>query len=446
MHKLLVLLCIVGLMLTGCKEDLQMDSVAPKFSEAPKASELGITEADVLVIRQKAEQLEKDVFVSSDTWACSDNDEGKVAISSEQSGTGFTFYYMCDNFDTKDEIINYLTTELTLKNSQEVIATRMDSGLLAEINGKISIVPWEGTDTLDWDHAKIIDFQVGDQRVDATIQVFDYGSNTYDTYEGVYTYENGWKEDSLRVKAMVTDESEEVSVDTLKGTVTIPNRLMMFLNDLNHSENNMKLIQILSEDLDKDGYTEHVVSYGSDAERYEITYVIRDKESTYQLLNPEINSGGYSIYNISLISMEGSEQRYIYTGITNGASLVGTAIYSVSGQEVTELYHGASATGEGEDQLEDEDKDGVFDKVVAYRYFQYHTWIYTSYWNGKAFDESVDSFNNDVSGFVYPESSKALIETYVEAVFLGAEEEIKKLVTPEMVNAFDVRVVFPNSL
>lgn len=216
MNKILVLICIVCLMITGCKENigskeaaseyLQITSGEPQYSEE---SSLGITEADVLLIRKKVEKVESNIFVSSYSWRCSENDEGTVAIPSEETETGFEFYYMCQNFDTREKIMSYLTTALTMKNAKDEITSRIDSGLLAEIDGEMSIVPLEGTDTLDWDNAKVIAFHVEDKSAEATIQVFDVGFNTYDTYEGSYIYENGWKEDSLKVKAPDADRSNE---------------------------------------------------------------------------------------------------------------------------------------------------------------------------------------------------------------------------------------------
>lgn len=124
----------------------------------------------MLTIRKKANQVENDIFVSSDSWSCSENDEGKIAILHEPD-TQFDIYYMCEKFNTKDKIINYLTTALTVMNAQEQLRSRTDSGLFAEINGAMGIAPWEGVDGTDWNTAKVIDFAIGDQSVDAVIQV-----------------------------------------------------------------------------------------------------------------------------------------------------------------------------------------------------------------------------------------------------------------------------------
>lgn len=455
MKKLIVLLVIVCLMLTACKdkevvsqqetlEDSQTTQVEHNNSEVQIPV---ITEADVLTIRKKAEQVVNDVFVSSDSWSCSENDEGKIAIP-HKPDTQFDIYYMCEKFDTKDKIINYLTTALTVMNAQEQIRSRTDSGLFAEINRATGIAPWEGVDGTDWNTAKVIDFAVGDQSVDAVIQVFDAADDSYDTYEGHYIYEDGWKEDSF--KFMTTDEDtnvskdELVSIDTLKGTVKVPRGLFSFINDLDDDKDN-SLIQILSKDMDQDGNVEYVVSYGPDKEIYDTNYVIRDTQSNYQLLKPEIQSGGYYIYDISLINLESSRQSYIYTGITNGAFLEGAGVYGIGDSEVIQLYYGASATGSGEDLLEDGNNDGVFDKAVAYRHFSRFERISTSNWNGQNFDEPVDSFKNDESGFVYPKSTEDLIETYIEAVFLGAKEETNQMTSPEMVSDFDILSVFEDT-
>lgn len=463
MKKLIVLLVIVCLMLTACKdkevvsqqetlEDSQTTQVEHNNSEVQIPV---ITEADVLIIRKKANQVENDVFVSSDSWSCGENDEGKIAIPHEPD-TQFDIYYMCEKFDTKDKVINYLTTALTVMNAQEQIRSRTDSGLFAEINGATGIAPWEGVDGTDWDTAKVIDFAVGDQSVDAVIQVFDAADDSYDTYEGHYIYEDGWKEDSFNIRTTDVgvqnepalpnegNKSELVLMDTLKGTVKVPRGLLSFLNDLDDDKDN-SLIQILSKDMDQDGNVEYVVSFGPDKETYDTNYVIRDTQSNYQLLKPEIQSGGYYIYDISLINLESSRQSYIYTGITNGAFLEGVGVYGISDSEVIQLYYGASATGSGEDLVEDGNNDGTFDKAVAYRHFSRFERISTSNWNGQNFDEPVDSFKNDESGFVYPKSTEDLIETYIEAVFLGAKEETNQMTSLEMVSDFDILSVFEDT-
>ncbi|GGH36639.1 DL-endopeptidase inhibitor IseA family protein [Paenibacillus segetis] len=462
LKRLIILLGIVCVLLTACKDKQVVSSLVVPENSPTTQTELDdaelqrtqITEADVLSIRKKADQVENDVFVSSDTWLCNENDEGQIAIP--HTDTQFDIYYMCEKFNTKDKIMNYLTAALTVRNAQEQISSRMDSGLFAVINGATGIAPWEGVDGRDWDTAKVIDFNVGDQSADVVIQVFDAAFDSYDTYDGHYIYEDGWKEDSFNIRTIDegtqneqtssddVNNSELVSIDTLKGTVKVPRGLLSFINDLDEDQED-NLIQILSKDMDQDGNVEYVVSYGPDKELFDKSYVIRDVQSNYKLLKPELESGGYYIYDISLVNLEGSGQSYIYIGITNGASLEGAGVYSISNNEVINLYYGASATGSGEDLLEDDDKDGVFDKAVAYRHFSRFEMISTSNWNGKTFDKPVDSFKNSETGFVYPKSSEDLIETYVEAVYLGAEKEMNQMTSPEMTSEFDVLSVFKNT-
>ncbi|WP_068614799.1 DL-endopeptidase inhibitor IseA family protein [Paenibacillus tuaregi] len=164
------------------------DQKAPQIKK-PRAS-------DILQIRRKAEKLRNDIFVSSSAWDCNKNNEPKIAVPSADNGQ-FDIMFMCTPYDTKEKILNYLSKAVTKRYAETMIRDHVESGLMAEVNGKMGVAPFEGVDTLNWDKSKVVELHTEDNQAEAVIQVWDEADQVYDRYRAIYLYEDGWKENSL---------------------------------------------------------------------------------------------------------------------------------------------------------------------------------------------------------------------------------------------------------
>ncbi|ASA19444.1 hypothetical protein [Paenibacillus donghaensis] len=135
------------------------------------------------------------------------------------------------------------------------------------------------------------------------------------------------------------------------------------------------------EDLDLDGNMEIVLAYGNDDPDPKMAfisrvYVLREVDGEITRLDDEtIATGGYGVRDIKLIHLEDMPQTYIYCGLSNGGGLVGFAVYGISGDSIQTQAYSASASGAGEDVLQDSDGNGSFDSYVQNR-FSYEVLYY----------------------------------------------------------------------
>ncbi|WP_334075375.1 MULTISPECIES: hypothetical protein [Paenibacillus] len=131
---------------------------------------------------------------------------------------------------------------------------------------------------------------------------------------------------------------------------------------------NLELFFFEKEDLDRDGLEEAVVAYGPSEDDLTDIYVLKNRDGQIVQLGDNLNSGGYSVEEIKLIQLEGREDKVIFLGLTNWASMTGFSLFDLEGGIPENIAYSASATGAGEDVLLDTDNNGRFDCYEQRRY------------------------------------------------------------------------------
>jgi hypothetical protein len=125
------------------------------------------------------------------------------------------------------------------------------------------------------------------------------------------------------------------------------------------------------EDIDLDGNEEAVIALGTQDE-YPLfsdlseIYVMRNQDDDIKQIGDNLAYGGYGVYEVKLINLQGKPQKYIYCGLTNG-NLRGFKIIELRGNEIHEICYSASGTGSGDDELKDFNEDGQYDGYVESR-------------------------------------------------------------------------------
>lgn len=191
---------------------------------------------------------------------------------------------------------------------------------------------------------------------------------------------------------------------------------------LNINENVAKLIK---EDIDLDGNQEIIIAFGDennlDGRGSLDIYVLREQGEVPQLIG-HIDTGGYYTYDVNLVQMRGSRQKYIETLVTNGATLVGFELYKVRDNELITIEYSASATGSGNDALTSSANDGVYDgyeqircsyDVMYFNVCRYYVW------NGESFEH--DSTLVDTGD--YPDNPEQVVDQFLRLNMLGEEDK-----------------------
>lgn len=149
---------------------------------------------------------------------------------------------------------------------------------------------------------------------------------------------------------------------------------------------NDNVAKFIKEDIDLDGKKEVVIAFGEDDDQVDV-YILRENGNTLQEI--EKLDGGYGIYGVSLVQMQGNKQKYIEVILSNGAGLSGFALYEVVKNSVNQIAYSASATGAGDDYLMSAANNDIYDGYVqkrdSYDVLYFSTSSYYK-WNGQNFD------------------------------------------------------------
>lgn len=141
---------------------------------------------------------------------------------------------------------------------------------------------------------------------------------------------------------------------------------------------NQEVVFSAEEDLDLDGQKEVVLGLGTEDGDFDWVnelYVLRDVDGEVKRIGDNLAGEGYGTSAVKLVQLEGMPQTYIYSGVTNGASLYGFELFEMKGGAPTSIVYSASATGAGEDDLIDKDGNGKFDGYRQGR-FSYDVFYY----------------------------------------------------------------------
>lgn len=142
-----------------------------------------------------------------------------------------------------------------------------------------------------------------------------------------------------------------------------------------------ELLFSAKQDLDLDGNDEIVLGYGELDKadpQYSIVselHVLRDRDGQIEELTHDLE-GGYQKLGFRLIRLQDLPQTFIYCGLTNGGGMSGFAVLEISGDQVVRKVYSAAATGQGEDYISDNDRDGQYDGYKQYRN-DYSTFYYS---------------------------------------------------------------------
>ncbi|CAH1215288.1 hypothetical protein PAECIP111893_03912 [Paenibacillus plantiphilus] len=198
MKRVIAAFAVLVLLLTACKETSQQGHEVENRPKAESADSIkhDINKTDIYHLRMKAERANQDIFQSSEAWNCSKDTEPEIAIPSDSNGQ-FDIYYMCSKFDTREKMMSHLTKAFTKETAAAMIDQHIDSGLMAEVKGRMGIAPYEGVPSLDWDEAEVVELTTGRNEAQAVFKVWDPADEAHYTFMTTYIYESGWKEEQL---------------------------------------------------------------------------------------------------------------------------------------------------------------------------------------------------------------------------------------------------------
>ncbi|MBO9598542.1 MAG: hypothetical protein J7559_12095 [Cohnella sp.] len=157
-----------------------------------------------------------------------------------------------------------------------------------------------------------------------------------------------------------------------------PDPLQRYIDAIPGDRFNQEVVFSAEEDLDLDGRNEVVLGLGTDDGEFDWVndlYVLRDVDGEVKRIGDNLAGDGYGTSTVKLVQLEGKPQTYIYSGVTNGASLYGFELFEMKGGVPTSIVYSASGTGAGEDDLIDKDGNGKFDGYRQGR-FSYDVFYY----------------------------------------------------------------------
>jgi hypothetical protein len=232
-------------------------------------------------------------------------------------------------------------------------------------------------------------------------------------------------------KVKIIDNVSAAPSETAKENINSSENLQSFQPYLNfikakHPDIVDQLIFFANDDLDLDGKNEVVLAFGSvsvDARSSNIAqiYVLRDRNGDLEQLGENLALGGYSLYEIKLISLQNMPNRYIYVGVTNGDRLEGFKIFEISADGIKTIVSSASATGVGDDEIIDNNNDGQIDGFVQIRSSYdvlYYSLNKTYIWDKSGFILS----GTHIEIPAYPDNIKDVLTQYLSLRALNIEK------------------------
>ncbi len=248
--------------------------------------------------------------------------------------------------------------------------------------------------------------------------------------------------------AIATTDLEETLAPTPAGSDTSPSAvaepnatdssdsLQRYIDALPGDHFNQVVVFSAEEDLDLDGQKEIVLGLGTEGDDFDWVndlYVLRDVDGEAKRIGDNLAGDGYGTSAVKLVQLEGKPQTYIYSGVTNGASLYGFELFEMKGGVPTSIAYSASATGAGEDDLIDKDGNGKFDGYSQGR-FSYDVFYYDVLREFKWLPDQ-DAFEQVGTSIelptAYPDTINDVIYQYLSLRIMddGFSEELKKRLT-----------------
>lgn len=212
-----------------------------------------------------------------------------------------------------------------------------------------------------------------------------------------------------------------------------PDPLQRYIDAIPGDHADQEVVFSAEEDLDLDGQTEVVLGLGTEGGDFDLVddlYVLRVADGIIMRIGDNLAGDGYGTYKVQLVQLECKSQQYIYSGVSNGASLYGFQLFELINGLPTSIVYSASVTGAGEDDLFDKDGNGKFDGYIQGR-TSYDVFYYGV---RREFDWSPDTnkFEQvDTSvdlPVVYPEKINEVIYQYLSLRILddGYSDELKQ--------------------
>lgn len=254
-----------------------------------------------------------------------------------------------------------------------------------------------------------------------------------DTNGKEYTFDSS---DNIKVtinkNTSTSPDSEETVTDSAIRS-EIPQNYKDYIKQLD-PDNTSDICFFAVEDMDLDRISEIILATGSSGDDpfdnyVEDLYILTDENGVIKQLGDDLVSGGYMVYHVELIQMNGDSRKYLYCGLTNGVSLKGFKIIGLKDKKPYELCYSASATGAGEDKLTDTDNDGLFDGYIQYR-SSYDVLYYSVIRTYKYEDNTFKLVQTDIALPDYPTGVKDVILQYLSLNLIveqGTEEVNQRL-------------------
>lgn len=124
--------------------------------------------------------------------------------------------------------------------------------------------------------------------------------------------------------------------------------------------------KVIKDDLDLDGQDEIILGLGSfdtseNKMAYEKIYVLNETKEIIGHIESD-----WSLYDLKLVKMQGSDVKYIYLELSNRINRGGFSLYKVSQDKLTYVGGSPNPGGSGIAELMDSDQDGYFDSYKEF--------------------------------------------------------------------------------
>lgn len=226
-----------------------------------------------------------------------------------------------------------------------------------------------------------------------------------------------------------TAKTAEQPIEVTPGKqskIDVPQRYIDFINGKEKLSEDRTIVSYINKDLDLDGASETMIGIGmpdddtNPSHIYNI-YVLREDNGKIEQVEGEIMNVGYSIYDIKLISLQNLPNKYIYLGLTNWGGMYGFQVIGLEDKKLKTICYSASATGAGEDTLQDFNNDGQYDGFVQDRW-SYEVFYYPTKATYTLEDGEFVLRDATVEVPEYPDNIKDVITQYLSLIMISDEQ------------------------